>query len=125
MRFDEGEGERERDQAMGDERREHKRLPVKLWVDEIHESNTYFQRAANLSVGGMFLEGTIPHVPGTVVHLRFTLPDDPEPLELRAEVVGDPSDLGMNVKFLDVEFNGEIKRRLEAFINRAGTRRGF
>ena len=54
----------------GDERREHRRLPVKLWVDEIHESNTYFQRAANLSVGGMFLEGTIPHPAGTVVHLQ-------------------------------------------------------
>jgi len=110
----------------GDERREHKRLPVKLWVDETHESNTYFQRAANLSVGGMFLEGTIPHPPGTIVHLRFSLPDDDEPIEVRAEVVGDSTDhLGMSVKFLDVEFNGELKRRLEAFLDRAGTRRGF
>lgn len=112
---------------MGDERREHKRLAVKLWVDEIHESNTYFQRASNLSVGGLFLEGTIPHPSGTVVHLRFSLPDDPVPFELRGEVVGDYDHerLGMNIKFVDIEADADAKRRLEAFIGRAGTRRGF
>jgi len=108
---------------MADERREHRRLPVKLWVDEIHDSNTYFQRAANLSAGGMFLEGTIPHPAGTVVYLRFALPDDPEPFEVQAEVVGEPDHLGMNVKFIDLD--QDVIGRLEAFVGRAGTRRGF
>ena len=53
------------------ERRASPRVDVRLEVVETHEDSTYFQRTANLSVGGLFLEGTMPHPPGTKVRLQL------------------------------------------------------
>ncbi|MFH0899369.1 MAG: PilZ domain-containing protein [Pseudomonadota bacterium] len=102
------------------DRRNQKRLPVEMWVDEMQGSSCYFQRSANLSLGGMYLDGTIPHPRGTVVQLRFTLPGEDQPIDLRGEVVGepDPDRLGMHVRFLDTAGNESVRHRLEAFLCR-------
>jgi hypothetical protein len=61
----------------------------------------YFQRTRNVSMGGAFLEGTLPHAPGTRVSLEIQLPDDTTALVLEGEVVEAPDGgVGMGVKFV-------------------------
>lgn len=101
-------------------RRAHRRLPVEMWVEEIRGADRYFQRSANLSLGGIYLDGTIPHPKGTVVQLKFTLPGDSEPIAVRGEIVGDPNEdrLGMNVKFVGIGDDPKLLARLRAFLDR-------
>jgi uncharacterized protein (TIGR02266 family) len=101
------------------ERRETPRIPVEMWVEESTERELYFQRSANLSVGGIFLENTIPHPKGTVVNLQFTLPGDTTPVKVRGEIVNAAAsdELGMGIKFLDVE--PDVQRRISEFVQRA------
>src|SRR5262245_3260834 len=94
------------------ERRQGNRVPVQIWVEEATDRELYFQRSANLSAGGIFLENTIPHPVGTRVTLRFALPGDNQRLEVRAEVVGalaGEEEMGMGLKFLDLG-EAEVER---------------
>src|SRR5262245_26683022 len=87
------------------ERRQGPRVPVQIWVEEATERELYFQRSANLSAGGIYLENTIPHPLGTRVTLRFNIPGDAEKVEVHAEVVGavaGDEEFGMGLKFLDL-----------------------
>ncbi len=108
---------------QGSERRESPRIPVEMWVEESTERELYFQRSANLSVGGIFLENTIPHPKGTVVNLQFTLPGDTQPIKVRGEIVNAAAsdELGMGIKFLDV--SPDDQRRISDFVSRAETAR--
>jgi uncharacterized protein (TIGR02266 family) len=106
------------------ERRSSERIDLELWVEESTPRELYFQRCANLSAGGIFLERTIPHAKGTVVSLKFTLPDDSTPLVVRGEIVNvgeSSSDLGMGVKFL--ELSDEQRQRIDDFIKKASTKK--
>jgi uncharacterized protein (TIGR02266 family) len=107
------------DSNPGSERRESPRIPVEMWVEESTERELYFQRSANLSVGGIFLENTIPHPKGTVVNLQFTLPGDTQPIKVRGEIVNAAAsdELGMGIKFLEV--GPEDQRRISEFVQRA------
>jgi uncharacterized protein (TIGR02266 family) len=90
---------------MTSERRQGNRVPVQIWVEEKTDRELYFQRSANLSAGGIYLENTIPHPVGTRVTLRFALPGETEKFEVRAEVVGaiaGEEEMGMGLKFLDL-----------------------
>jgi len=96
-----------------------------MWVEESTDRELYFQRGANISVGGIFLERTIPHSKGTVVNLRFTLPEDTSPIKVKGEIVNvgeDPSELGMGVKFIGLT-DADLKR-IEQFIERASEKNG-
>jgi len=107
-----------------EERRSSLRIPVEMWVEESTERELYFQRGANISVGGIFLERTIPHPRGTVVSLQFTLPDDAEPVRVKGEIVnvGEAStDLGMGVKFVDL--SDSDRRRIQDYIQRASQKK--
>jgi uncharacterized protein (TIGR02266 family) len=91
---------------MTAERRQALRVPVQIWVEEASDRELYFQRSANLSAGGIYLENTIPHPLGTQVTLRFNLPGDKDRLEVRAEVVGaiaGEEEFGMGLKFLNLD----------------------
>jgi uncharacterized protein (TIGR02266 family) len=91
---------------MSSERRQGVRLPVQIWVEERTDRELYFQRSANLSAGGIYLENTIPHPVGTQVNLRFTLPDGSEQFEVKAEVVSaltGEEEMGMALKFLNLQ----------------------
>jgi uncharacterized protein (TIGR02266 family) len=101
------------------ERRTSQRLPVQLHVIETHEDSTYFQRTANLSSGGLYLEGTMPHPPGTRVRLRFALPGDEAMIEVTAEIMpaGKDAELGMGVRFLDL--SPKDRERIDRFIEEA------
>jgi uncharacterized protein (TIGR02266 family) len=100
------------------DRREATRVDIEMWVEESRERETYFQRCTNLSAGGLFLDRTIPHVVGTIVRLRFTLPDGAESIETRGEIVNaaDGDRLGMGVKFLDLP--EDARGRIVAFVAR-------
>src|SRR5688572_13694580 len=101
-------GERSSPAAGGrinmNDRRSSGRVPVQLWVDEHAEGGTYFQRATNLSQNGLFLEGTLPHPPGTEIVLDVMLPGDSEPVRVRGSVTAPTKrrPRGMGVRFLDL-----------------------
>jgi uncharacterized protein (TIGR02266 family) len=97
------------------ERRASQRINVQLQVVETHEDSTYFQRTANISAGGLYLEGTMPHPPGTKVRLRFTLPRDEAPIEVTGEITaGKDTEPGMGVRFVDLSAGD--RTRIERFI---------
>src|SRR5512136_2797601 len=107
-----------------EERRSSVRIPVEMWVEESTERELYFQRGANIGVGGIFLERTIPHARGTVVTLQFTLPNDSSPVKVKGEIVnvGEASnDLGMGVKFLDLADSD--RERIQSFVERAAPKK--
>lgn len=86
------------------DRRSAARTPFDIWIEETSDQATYFQRSANLSAGGLYLENGIPQPVGTLMSLRFALPDDPAPIRLTAEVVRVETDtpFGMHLKFLAI-----------------------
>jgi hypothetical protein len=102
------------------DRRSQKRIPVEMWVEEQRGADVYYQRSANLSVGGIYLDGTIPHARGTFVQLRFTLPGTEEPLSVRGEIVGEPDEerLGMHVRFLAEDLEGPLGETLRSYVER-------
>lgn len=115
----------DKDTKESNDRRSARRIPVEMWVEESTDRELYFQRGANISVGGIFLERTIPHSKGTVVNLRFTLPEDTSPIKVKGEIVNvgeDPSELGMGVKFIGLT-DADLKR-IEQFIERASEKNG-
>lgn len=88
-----------------EEKRAYRRVPIDIWVEESRDRELYYQRTANISEGGLFFEKTVPHPKGTIVSLKFTLPGQAEPINVKGEIVNLPSDsegLGMGIKFLDL-----------------------
>jgi uncharacterized protein (TIGR02266 family) len=101
------------------ERRQGNRVPVQIWVEEKTERELYFQRSANISAGGIYLENTIPHPVGTRVTLRFTLPGDTEKFEVHAEVaaaIAGEEEFGMGLKFVDLGAN--VAERIRQYVAR-------
>jgi uncharacterized protein (TIGR02266 family) len=99
------------------ERRNAVRVPVEMWVEESNDRELYFQRSANLSIGGMFLENTVPHPVGTVINIKFTLPGDTVKVMAKAQIVNasdSDSALGMGLKFIDLETS--VEERIRSFI---------
>ncbi len=101
---------------MSSDRREAARVTLELWVEESMEREVYFQRASNLSIGGLFLEGTLPQEPGTVVRVRFTLPGATAPIEARAEIVHAPESQGRGMGLRFVELSEADRAGIEAFV---------
>jgi uncharacterized protein (TIGR02266 family) len=109
--------------ALG-ERRSSQRIAVEMWVEESTDRELYFQRGANISLGGIFLERTIPHPKGTMVNLQFTLPDESEPIRVKGEIVNvgeASSELGMGIKFVDL--SADDQKRIQDFIRRASQKK--
>ena len=106
---------------MTTERRHGARVPVQIWVEEKTDRELYFQRSANLSTGGIYLENTIPHPVGTRVTLRFQLPGDDDKIEVKAEVaaaIAGEEEFGMGLKFVDLA-DGVVER-IGKYIARTG-----
>lgn len=100
------------------DRRSGPRIPVEMWVEEASQDDLYFQRSANISVGGIYLEGTVPHPAGTIVTLSFTLPGDQHRTTVRGEIVNvqERDHLGMGIRFVDLD--DAALERIEGFIVR-------
>jgi len=101
------------DNSSHPERRAHPRCALELWVDETTGDVTYYQRTANVSLGGMFISGTIPHPPGTRVRVEFAVPGDPERFRLNGEVIADEKSgpVGMRLRFIDLA--DDVRERLQ------------
>ncbi len=101
-----------------EEKRSSIRVPIDIWVEESKEGELYYQRTANISEGGLFFEKTVPHPKGTIVNLKFTLPNQSEPIQVKGEIVNLPNDadgLGMGIKFIGLA--EEQKKAIEEYIN--------
>jgi uncharacterized protein (TIGR02266 family) len=82
------------------ERRDSPRIAVDLFVEERTGETLYFQRATNLSLGGVFLTNTLPHPPGTRVSLSLRLPGGGAPTIVDGTVVErEPGEVGMAIRF--------------------------
>jgi hypothetical protein len=79
----------------------------------------YLQKSANLSRGGIYLERTVPHPEGTLLNLRFSLPDDERPIECKGRIVYPRADqeFGMGLEFAELDEDGA--RRIAAYISAA------
>lgn len=105
------------DDSRESDRRASERADVAIWVQERTKDALYFQRATNLSLGGVFLEGTLPHPPGTRVELDLELFSE-APLRVEGEVVGRaPGGVGMAVRFLDL--GASERAALAAYLRRS------
>lgn len=82
-----------------DNKRRLPRIPVELWIEVSFGGELYFQRAANLSVGGAYFTQTFPLPVGTQVELKFELPGQTGEIACKGEIVT-AQDLGMGVRFL-------------------------
>lgn len=97
------------------ERRSEERVKLRIWVEERVGETVYYQRTANISRSGLFLEGTIPHEPGTRVRLSFALPGMEDVIDIEGEVVAAvDGQTGMGIRILDIR--DEDADRLEEFI---------
>lgn len=102
------------------DRRRDERVPLELWMEELSGDDIYFRRSGNIAPGGVFFDRAIPHPLGTSVTLKFALPGDREMVVARGEVVSAAAageGLGMGVKFVHVEGDGE--KRIRAFLKSA------
>lgn len=80
-------------------------MQVSVWVEQWTDLETYHQQSSNLSMGGVYLERTVPHPEGTLVNLRFTLPGQEEPITCKGRIVyphGAEDDFGMGLEFVDL-----------------------
>ncbi len=90
-------------------------MAIELGVEERTGEALYFQRASNLSMGGVYLEGTLPHPPGTRVALALRLPGRITPMRVEGEVVARaPGEIGMAIRFgeLGDDARAELERIL-------------
>lgn len=111
---DGSEQERRRADRRRADRRAQPRVPLELWMEEVAGEDVYFRRTGNVSEGGVYFDKAIPHTIGTIVTLKFALPGDKEIVVARGEVVstaGGPNGLGMGIKFVSFEGNGEKRVR--------------
>lgn len=99
------------------ERRTSQRLDVSIEVVESSDGAVYFHHTANLSPGGLYLEGTMPHPPGTRVRLHIKLPGDVPPIDVLGEILAPPKgkETGMPVRFVDL--SDADRGRIEKFID--------
>lgn len=106
--------DRRADQRRSRKRRTQERVPLELWMEEMAGDDVYFRRTGNVSEGGVYFDRAIPHSLGTVVTLKFALPGDKEMVVVRGKVVsaaGSNQGLGMGVKFVHVEGDGQKRIR--------------
>ncbi|MGQ0505739.1 MAG: PilZ domain-containing protein [Myxococcaceae bacterium] len=103
-----------------DDRRKSERHPMHLWVEEQDGNDVHYRQAANLSVGGLYLQKTFAYDVGTKLNIRFSLPHDSHVIRARAEVVrykwqeGDGPEMGMALRFIDLA--PEDRARIAAYL---------
>ena len=105
--------------ASGSDKRRETRVPLDLWVEAEREGETYYQRALNLSVGGVYFAQTVPMPLGTRVKLTFTLPGETAEFSCQGEVVA-AKEMGMGVHFVGLALAD--RKRVEAAIDRIETK---
>ncbi len=106
----------------GQERRTHARrmtdrVEASFWVERSEGDALTFQRAGNLSPGGLYLESPLPLPRGSVMMLEFQLPGDSAPIRCGGEVrsVKSGDNPGMNIQFFELE--DDAVQRISTFVD--------
>ena len=110
---------------QGKEKRQNPRAPVSIRIDYSTVDQFLWNFASNINEGGLFLESSNPLDIGTVVQLKFYLPNLDSPIKATGEVVwlgknesdsfgeeSAPEKQGMGIQFkgLDDESKSAINR---------------
>jgi type IV pilus assembly protein PilZ len=111
------------------DRRREARAPIELKVEYKRLNTFFYDYTKNISKGGTFIKTERPLGIGTVFLFKLTVPQQPDPLELRGEVrwivkEGEPlppqaapgHEPGMGIRF--VYDSGEQRRDLERFVEK-------
>lgn len=99
------------------EKRKETRKTVDLWIEASRDGELYYQRAANLSVGGAYFAHTIPLPVGTRLSLKFELPGGGGEVSCDGDIVT-AKELGMGVSF--VNLSAADRKRIEALLAKLG-----
>ncbi len=101
------------------DRRGGPRVPISIWVEEHAGPGVLFRRSGNLSLGGIFLEVSVPKAVGTLVELELQLPGDHAgPIRVQGVVVtADADRASMGIRFVDLP--AEIQARIVACVESA------
>lgn len=100
------------------ERRSSRRVPLIAEVEYSSDSPAVSRRLTDLSVDGLFIDTMTPLPPGTLISIRFNLPDEPLPVVVLGEVVWGQEHLGMGVRFMNLR--PKDRERIRAYISRTG-----
>lgn len=100
-------------------RRDKSRLELNVKVEYRTLDAVLWNFSTNINEGGIFIRSNKPQPPGTIVHLRFFLPDVIKAIHVEGEVVwcnDDPrtGDCGMGIEFH--ELRGGDKRLINQMI---------
>ncbi len=68
------------------ERRRAARMPLVIRVDYTTVDEVFTDLTENFNEGGMFIQTTKKHAPGSPVRMEFTLPGSPEPVRVAGKV---------------------------------------
>jgi type IV pilus assembly protein PilZ len=111
------------------DRRREARAPIELKVEYKRLNTFFYDYTKNISKGGTFIKTERPLGIGTVFLFKLTVPQQPDPLELRGEVrwivkEGEPlppqaapgHEPGMGIRF--VYDSGDQRRGLERFVEK-------
>jgi uncharacterized protein (TIGR02266 family) len=97
------------------------RVPVKMRVEIEEGKPEAFLTSVNISEGGLYLRTAEPLPGGTVLHVKFTLPHDTDPIAVTAEVIRAlplgqqiESEPGMGLRFTGI--SEENLRRVRNFV---------
>jgi hypothetical protein len=98
------------------DRRVHPRIPISMRVIELDGEILCYQRAANLSEGGLFLEGSLRRI-GKQFTLMFIPPGSSTRIVTRAQVVGRIAGrrAGTCVRFLE-DGTSEVRYWLRRYV---------
>ncbi len=106
---------------LSGQRRTTPRVPAHMPVEIKEGTPDKSLMCINISEGGIYLRTHKPLPEGTALHLKFTLPRDVEPIELKAEVVR-TSPLGIQIEMepgMGLRFRGipeKVQKRIRNFV---------
>lgn len=109
--------QRRNERREGD-RRLDDRVNIDLWLEHAHGDETSYRHVGDLSAGGVRLDQGFSYPVGTRVRLRFNLPNDPDVIEVSAEVMSitpEQDRHNTSLRFLDLK--GEDHIRISSFID--------
>ncbi len=102
----------------GEDRRDSRRVPLRLFVRDAALGGSFEERGGNLALGGVYYtEGHPPY--GNRVEVRFLLPGTREEVRAVGEVLRvsrDGGSFGAHVRFLDLPL--EAERAIARFLDR-------
>ncbi len=101
---------REIAQESDSDRRDSKRVPLRLLVRDAALGGSYEEREGNLGIGGVYFDALHPPV-GSRMELRFLVPGAEEEVYAVAEVLRvsrDGDRFGAHLKFIDISLDAEL-----------------